>query len=270
MNQSRLSPSHQTGRRSTFFGVLAMAVALAGATDASAEGKGPKDPKGHQESAKPGEGKGPEHKPGMDHGKPPHGQQVGGAPGMERREGATPDAKKKHFDELSQKEKDGKLTSDEKKELEKLKKEHHDHGRHLGAVKRKARIDELTQKGDKLTDDEKSELARIQKIQSRHEDVDKKAAEKAESRKARSREAKRQALKDAPNVGKDAAATAEYKKHAERLAKLERAKELATADENNDVVQRVDSLIAQEKQRHQNWLTKNQANVQAASEGAGK
>lgn len=269
MNHSRLSSSHQSRRRSTLFGVLAMAVALAGASDASAEGKGPKDQKGQHEPGKPGEGKAPGQKPGMDHGKSDRAQHVGGAPGMERRDGEKPGADKKHFDELSQKEKDGKLTSDEKKELEALK-QHHDHGRHLGAVKRKARLEELTQKGDKLTDDEKAELEKLKKVQSRHEDVDKKAAEKAESRKTRSREAKRQALKDAPNVGKDTEATAEYKKHAERLAKLERARELAVADEDNEKVQKVDSLMTQEKQRHQNWVAKNQSRVQAASQGAGK
>lgn len=268
MNHLRLSFLHQTRRRSTLFGVLAAAIALAGVTDAFAEGKGPKDQKGQHESGKPGDGKAKDHKPGMDHGKPDH-RGPGGAPGMDRRDGETREAGKKHFDELKQKEKDGKLTSDEKTELEKLK-EHHDHGRHLGAVKRKARLEELKQKGDTLTDDEKAELEKLKKVQSRHDDVDKKAAERAESRKVRSREAKRQALKDAPNVGKDAAATAEYKKHAERLAKLERAKELATADENKEVVQKVDALLAQETQRHQNWVMKNQSRVQSGSQGASK
>ncbi|MGC4063324.1 MAG: hypothetical protein QM784_01455, partial [Polyangiaceae bacterium] len=160
---------------------------------------------------------------------------------------------------------DNKLTDDEKKELEQLKQARPHHDRGLHGAKRKARIEELKQKGDKLTDDEKKELENAEKAQTRHEEVDKKLKEKAETRKNRSREAKRQALKETPNIGKDAAVTAEYKKHAERLAKLERAKELASADENTEVVQRIDALIAKENARHQDWMSKHPAKSEGAS-----
>jgi hypothetical protein len=257
-----------------------MVMTMAQAATASADGKDPKAAKGHHDSAKPGEHPGakpgdkPGHEPGDKPGKPmadddkhPHGPRPGASAEGERPSPEAMMARKKHMDELLQKEKENKLTEDEKKELQQLKQDrpHHDHGLH--GAKRKARIEELKQKGDKLTDDEKKELEKAEKAQARHEEVDKKLKEKAETRKLRLRDAKRQALKDAPTVGKDAAVTAEYKKHAERLAKLERAKELASADENTDAVQRVDSLIAKENARHQSWMGKHQP---AKSEGASK
>lgn len=265
MNHSRLSAPYQTRTWCTYLGVLAMAVTIAGATDATAEGKGPKDQKGHHEPGKSGQVNDPPGNPGKDRGKPDHAQGGGGA----RSDGGPLEAVTKQFNELRQKEKDGKLSDGEKKELEQLK-QHRDRGRHWGAAKRKARIEELQQKADKLTDDEKTELAKARQDQVRHDEVDKKANDKAESRKARSREAKRQAIKDAPNVGRDAEATAEYKKHAERFARLERAKELANADENGQMVQKIDSLMTRENERHQRWVTKNQSRMQAARQGAGK
>jgi hypothetical protein len=249
-----------------------MAMALTQAADASAEGKGPKDAKGHHDSAKPGEKPGakPGEKPGkpeMDEGKHPHGPGPGASAEGEKPSPEAMQARKKHMDELLQKERDKKLTDDEKKELEQLKQDRPHHDRGLHGAQRKARIEELKQKGDKLTADEKTELENAEKAQVRHDEVDKKLKEKAESRKARSREAKRQALKDAPQVGKDAAVTAEYQKHAERLAKLERAKELASADENAEIAQKIDALIVKENARHQNFLSQHQP---AKSEGASK
>jgi hypothetical protein len=132
---------------------------------------------------------------------------------------------------------------------------------------RKARLAELKQKEStgKLTQEEKAELERMERVQAAHEALANRAKEMAENRKNRSRDAKRQALKEFPKLEQDAAATAEYKKHAERLAKLDRAKELASADQNNDTVQKIDALITQENQRHQTWL----ANHQSTAPGAG-
>jgi hypothetical protein len=253
-----------------------MAMALTQTADVSAEGKDPKAAKAHHDVGKPGENPGakPGHGPGdkagkpqMGEGKHPHGPGPGASAEGERPSPEAMQARKKRMEELLQKEKDNKLTDEEKKELQEIKQDRPHHDRGLHGAKRKARIEELKQKGDKLSDDEKKELEQAEKSQTRHDEIDKKQKEKAESRKARSREAKRQALKDAPKLGKDAAVTAEYRKHAERLAKLERAKELATADENSDVVQRIDALIAKENSRHQDWMSKHQT---AKSEGASR
>jgi NAD-dependent DNA ligase len=98
------------------------------------------------------------------------------------------------------------------------------------------------------------------------------AGQKAQTRPKRSRDSKRQALQEYPNLGDSAVAAAEYEKHANRLAQLERAKELALADQRTDVSQKVDTLMAQENKRHQNWLTQHpptpQGNTEGTSQGA--
>ncbi len=72
-----------------------------------------------------------------------------------------------------------------------------------------------------------AELVKVRQIRASHDALAKRWAELAQSRKNRVRDAKRQALKEYPKLSEDDAATAKYRKHAERLAKLERGKELA-------------------------------------------
>jgi hypothetical protein len=124
---------------------------------------------------------------------------------------------------------------------------------------------EAKEKAGKLSDEEKSELEKVRKIQAHHDELKKKFQQAAEDRKERARKAKRQALEEFPQLHANGQALAEYKKHAERLAKLERAKELAEADEKSETVQKVEKLISAERQRHQAWVSKNQSQAQGAS-----
>ena len=280
MNQQRSIPAHQaTGRRVKLLLSVAVAtVALIGVGSATAGPKGP--PPGAPKAGlremfgggRPDGKHGPGDKPGDGTRKHDHehgpGHEVGGAPGVDGPpHGGMPPGLQKKVDELKQKEAAGTLTDDEKKELARLSQFHQ---RRQSREERQARLTELKQKetAGNLSDAEKQELDKVQQIQARHEEMDKRAKERAESRKQRSRDAKRQALKEAPKVATDGAATAEYKKHAERLAKLERAKELASADQNADAVTKIEGLITQETQRHQAWLAKQTAAANATSQGA--
>jgi hypothetical protein len=259
-------------------GLAVLALALASSSSSAAQPKGgPKEEKGHHAPGKPPPGKddkggGPrdEHgrgKPDFDRGRPERG--AAGASGFEghRPPHAMPEGLKQRLNELKQKESQGKLTPEEKQELERLQR---GPGQRMSPEQRKARLAELQQKldGGTLTPEEKAELDKAQRMQTRHEALDKQAGERAQNRKHRSRDAKRQALKEYPNLSKDAAAMAEYRKHSERLAKLERAKELATAEERTDLVAKIDTLIAKEKERHQAWVAKHPANAQPANQGA--
>jgi hypothetical protein len=181
----------------------------------------------------------------------------GGAPGFEpRHHSQAPEAVQKRIEELKQK--GNKLSADERRELERLSRPMP--GRRTGHA-RKARLAELEEKesAGKLGAEEKLELERVRKIEARHDELQKRKDSQLKDRKSRSREAKRRALAETPNLDRNAPALAEYRKHAERLAKLERAKELAAADENSEMVQKLDTLIAKENQRHQAWLAKNPA-----------
>jgi hypothetical protein len=289
MHELRLIPSRASSatrrRWRMVVGLAALAMALTSVTDSSAAAKaGPGDPMGHPpQGGPPGGGRGrggireqfggprPEGK-GPDgaerdarHFGRGHEQGVAGAPGMNPRlHGPLLEARQKRAAELKQKEAQGTLTDQEKQELWALQQPR------LTMEQRKARMSELEQKqaSGKLTAEEQAELDRGKQMQVRREAMEKRFAEMAQNRKNRARDAKRQALKEHPNLGKDANATAEYQKHAERLAKLERAKEVAVADQRTDVVTKIDALIAQENQRHQAWLAKNPAPAAAPSAGA--
>lgn len=287
MNHRRLffSLPHGMARRSfrTFLGLSAMTIALTVLTDASADpkpgAKDGKDAKGQHEARKglpgaPGDkdkagpkgehGRGgPEGKADREHGMHPHEQGAAGAPGHWGH-GQDLKAIGQRLKELTEKEAAGKLTADEKAELARLK---HHPGRHFGIL-RKGLLAELEakEKAGKLTDDEKAELEKVRKIESKHEAMKKAFEKKAADRKERVRDAKRKALSEFPQLSENALAVAEYKKHAERLAKLERAKDLAEADENSEMTQKIDKLISAEKQRHQAWLSKNQSKAQGAAQ----
>jgi len=281
MNHLRLffSLPHGMARRSfrTFLGFSAMTLALTVLTDASADSKQGakegKDAKGQQEARKgpPGDKAGPrdergrggpEGKPDREHGMRLH-EGAAGAPGRGH-PGHDLKAIGQRLKELTEKEAAGKLTTDEKAELARLKQHP---GRHFGIL-RKGLITELEakEKAGKLTDEEKSKLEKARKIEEKHEAMKKAFEKKAEDRKERVREARRKALTEFPKIPENALAVAEYKKHAERLAKLERAKGLAEVDDNDDMAQRIDKLVSAEKQRHQAWLSKNQSKAQGAAQ----
>jgi hypothetical protein len=211
-------------------GALAFAWVMTNATSAAAQ---PGGPPGHREHGKPPEHGAlrPEHGPGkgappMMHG--PHEHEGVGDAGVGPVHGGPPEAVRQ----------------------------------------RRLRLAELKSKLDagKLTHGEQSELEQLQKQQARHDALDASLKAKDATRPARAREAKRQALKENPNLGKDPAALAEYRKYAERMAKLDRAKELATADNNTAMVQKIDSLIAKEQQRHAAWVAKIPPSAQGAAQ----
>lgn len=198
-------------------------------------------------------------------GKRDHEGGVAGSPDLDRHPHMLPpEGFKKRIEELKQKEAQGTISPAEKQELERMQRHR---GPRMSIEQRKARLAELQEKesAGKLTEEEKTEFDRIQKAQARRDAMEKRFAERMQNRKIRSREAKRKALREFPKLGTDAAALAEYKKHADRLAKLERAKELANADERADLVEKIDNLVAQENQRHQAWLARQSARTTSAT-----
>jgi hypothetical protein len=195
-----------------------------------------------------------------------HGMGAAGAPGLEDHHHGMAHFKQR-LAELKQKETAGTLTPPERQELDRLEKMPK---MPMGPGERKARLDELTEKesSGKASDADKAELEKLKQIQARHDAMRKRMAEMAEHRKERARDAKRQALKEFPQLNKDAAALAEYQKHGDRLAKLERAKDLAAADQRTELVQKIEALISKENARHQAWLSQHKPNTQAPSQGA--
>jgi uncharacterized protein YnzC (UPF0291/DUF896 family) len=158
----------------------------------------------------------------------------------------------KRIGELRQKKAAGTLTDEEKAEYENIRQRLGPPRRH-----RQARLAELEKKKSdgKLTDEEKKELERIEQIRERHEALKQKHAERKQSRAKRRLAAKRKALTESPALrGSDQAALAEYGKHGQRMAMLERAREVAEAEGRDDLVTRIDKLIAKEQQRHQKWV----------------
>ncbi len=171
---------------------------------------------------------------------------------------ARPGKDGQRWSELVKKEKDGTLTEAEKSELDAMR-AHPTLAR--GGAARKARTNELEQKqaSGTLTDEEKGELEELQRKQARIKELDNKHAKRKADREKRRLESKREALSRFPGYAKNAPARDEFQKHASRLAKLRRAKDLATAEERTELVARIDELITKENARHEKWMTKHTA-----------
>ena len=173
----------------------------------------------------------------------------------------TPEERKeqvKRMVELKKKQKAGTLTPTEEEELAQMKQRRRGKG---PRAKRAARIAELAKKkaDGKLTDEETQELAKLEKINERHKKLKKKAADRAKDRMQRRRAAKRMALGHFRHIDKDQAALAAFGKHGMRMAKLERAREVAEAEGRDDLIKRIDQLLEKEKARHQKWVEKHKA-----------
>ena len=165
-----------------------------------------------------------------------------------------PAERRKRFVELRHRKTVGKLTDEEKAELKKMWK-----GMGPRRKWRGERLAELEKKESdrKLTADEKQELERIRQVRKRHEALKQKWEERRTSRAKRRRAAKRKALMEFPRLrADDRMALAEYGKHGQRMAMLERARQVAEAEGRDDLVARIDKLIAKEQQRHQKWVAK--------------
>jgi hypothetical protein len=129
---------------------------------------------------------------------------------------------------------------------------------------RKQRMAELEEKekAGGLTDEEKGELEKTRKIQGRFDALRKKHEERAKDRAKRRRASKREAMKHFPGFRKHPKAHHEFQKHARRLARLERAREVADASGKDDLVARIDKLIEKENARHEKWLEHHQTDKQ--------
>jgi len=176
----------------------------------------------------------------------------------------TPEERKeqaKRMVELKKKQQAGTLTPSEEEELAQMKQRRRGKGHR---AERAARLAELEKKkaDGKLTDEETQELAKLQKINERHKQLKEKIAERKKDRAERRRASKRVALGQFRNIGKDQEALAEYGKHGQRLARLERAKEVAQAEGNDELVKRIDQLLQKEKARHEQWVSKHKAKLE--------
>ena len=65
---------------------------------------------------------------------------------------------------------------------------------------------------------------------------------------------KKQALTTFPGVDKNPKARAEFAKHGKRSAMLDRAREVAEAGGRDELVARIDKLLAKEQARHVAWV----------------
>lgn len=291
--------SAKTVLSTALFG-LALSVATVGFAEpqGDAPGASPAEKPGKPSDSKPGNSKpGDRNKaqpPGPDKNGPPRGPRP---PGERRGDRGGPDGDRddgkgarrdrdgmgppgdgrgpdgdgpagKRRAELEKKAKDGSLTDEEKSELETLRERGPRRGLHR--AERIARLKELAEKekDGALSDEEKAQLDRLKKVQARHDALKKRHAAHKSDRKKRKHEAKRKALKAFPGIGKHPAAQKEYEKHARRMARLERARDVAAAEERTELVTRIDELIAKEKARHEKWLAQHRSAKDGAKDDA--
>ncbi len=171
-------------------------------------------------------------------------------------------ARGKRVAELKKKQKEGTLNVEEEEELAQMKQRRRGKGPRAA---RTARITELEKKkaDGKLSDEEAQELAKLQKINERHKELKQKHAKRNQDRAERRRASKRMALGQFRDIDKDQEALAAFGKHGQRMAKLERAREVAEAEGRDELVKRIDQLLEKEKARHQKWVEKHKAKKEA-------
>lgn len=112
-------------------------------------------------------------------------------------------------------------------------------------------------KDDKAKDDKADDKAKGEGPKSDKAEVKKKAKEDRDALKAKVE--KKLAGKPAP-----AALKQELKRHARRLARLERIQALATDAKDDDALARVKKLIDKENERHDKWMDKFDPSKEAA------
>jgi hypothetical protein len=88
------------------------------------------------------------------------------------------------------------------------------------------------------------------------------------AKKAKERDALKEKLKGKLKGPMDEAMKQELRRHAERLAKLERIKSVATTEKDNANAEKATSLIAKENARHDKWMDKFAANPGGGAGGA--
>ena len=171
-------------------------------------------------------------------------------------------AQPKHPKAKAAKEKAKERREERKEKREELKEKHKELKEKHKELKekfkeRKARHNELKKKEEagELTDDEKEELGKMKKrharLKARHQKLKERHAELRKTWKKRRRAARRKILQKYPNIRKKPKAVTEMKVHARRMARLKRARAIAEAEERDDLVKKIDSLITKEQARHQ-------------------
>jgi hypothetical protein len=90
------------------------------------------------------------------------------------------------------------------------------------------------------------------------------------AKKAKERDALKEKLKGKLKGPMDEAMKQELRRHAERLAKLERIKAVATTEKDTANTEKATSLIAKENARHEKWLDKYAANPGGGATGGSK
>jgi len=120
--------------------------------------------------------------------------------------------------------------------------------------------DKVEKKAEKAAD--KVEKAG-EKAADKVEKAGEKTADKAKSledraaRKAKEHDAQREKLKGVLKAPMNDSMKAELKRHAERVARLERVKSVADTEKDKDTSEKAAKLIGKEKDRHDKWMEKN-------------
>ena len=86
-----------------------------------------------------------------------------------------------------------------------------------------------------------------------------KSASDREARKTKEHEAEKEKLRALLKRPMDEALRQEIRRHAERRARLDRVKAVATEAKDADAVDRATKLIAKEDERHDKWMSKHAA-----------
>jgi hypothetical protein len=81
-------------------------------------------------------------------------------------------------------------------------------------------------------------------------------SEERAARKLAQHNAQKEKLRGMLKAPMDSAMKQELRRHAERVAKIERVKQVATDAKDNDSVERATKLLAKENARHDKWMEK--------------
>jgi hypothetical protein len=92
-----------------------------------------------------------------------------------------------------------------------------------------------------------------------------KSADDRAGRKAKEHESQREKLAATLKGPMNDSVRQELRRHAERLARLERIKALAHTDKDNDTVEKTMKLVAKENERHEKWMNKSVSPLTAPS-----
>lgn len=134
-----------------------------------------------------------------------------------------------------------------------------------------AKADKAGEKAEKAAD---KAADKVEKAADKAEKAIDKAADKARSaedratRKAREHDAQREKLKGMLKGPVDDGLKQELRRHAERVARLERIKAVAQTEKDTASAEKASTLIGKENDRHDKWMTKHASAATTAAGGA--